>query len=54
MKAIIEFICQDWVQEVAKALLYGIVGADIVLLINDWKRFKAEEEAEKEETNNDA
>lgn len=47
MSAVINWICQDWVQEVAKALFYGVIGAEIVLLINDWKRFKAEEAEEK-------
>lgn len=49
MNGIINWICQDWVQEVAKALFYLVVGADAVLLINDWKRFKAEEKSEEAE-----
>ena len=49
MNAIINWICQDWVQEVAKALFYLVVGADAVLLINDWKRFRAEEAARDDE-----
>ena len=46
---IVEWICQDWVQEVAKALLYMIGGAEIVILSRAWKESK-EDDTEKEET----